>query len=36
LADAVGVEPERFVAIEKRPEGWYVVTEPEEEPDGEE
>ena len=28
LADAVGVEPERFVAIEKRPEGWYVVTEP--------
>lgn len=28
LADALGVDPKRFVAIEKRPEGWVVVTEP--------
>ena len=28
LADAVGVEPREFVAIEKRLEGWCVVTEP--------
>ena len=27
LADAVGVEPAEFVAVERRPDSWYVVTE---------
>lgn len=27
LADAVGVEPAQFVAVERRRDGWYVVSE---------
>ena len=27
LAEMLGVDPARFIAVEKRPHGWCVVTE---------